>query len=95
MDTLLESDQDIKEAHKVYKEFSQNSDYREMYEARLKWKRDHEGRIQYEVKKAKEETEKRTKLETARELVKLGTPVETISKATGLSIEEIESLTLK
>lgn len=84
METLLESDPDIKKAHNVYREFSQNSEYREIYEARMKWKRDYEGRLEYEKRKVKEET--------ALEMLKMGMAIKDISRATRLSPEVIEGL---
>lgn len=99
MTTLLESDPDIKEAHKVYKEFSQNSEYRELYEARQKWLRDYEGRLDYEQKKAREEGKQEGKqegrLETALELLKMGMSIDVVVKATGLLHEIVEELSKK
>lgn len=96
MKTLLESDPDIRKAHNVYQEFSANSEYREIYEARLKWKKDYEGRLNYEQKKAMEEGMEKgreeEKIKTAIELLKLNMSIDLISKATGLSPDIVEGL---
>ena len=46
------------------------------------------------IEKGKAEGEKKAKIETARNLIKIGLSVEQISLATGLSVEEIEALKL-
>lgn len=45
MKYILKSDP-IKKAHEEYIKFSSNDEYREIYEARLKWQRDHNTRIE-------------------------------------------------
>lgn len=108
MKTLLETDPDIKKAHNIYQEFTGNSKFREVYEARLKWQRDYEGRLNYEQKKAREEGleegmekgreegmekgRQEEKVKTAIELLKLDMSIDMISKATGLSADIIEGL---
>lgn len=88
MDTLLEGDPDIKEAHRIYQEFSNNSEYREIYEAREKWLRDYNARLLYTEKKAKKEAH----LEDAKKMLENGISIELVIKITGLSKEEIEEI---
>lgn len=99
MKTLLESDPDIRRAHNIYQEFSGNSEYREIYEARLKWKKDYEGRLNYEQEKAREEGKKegikegikRARIEDARKMLENGVSLELVKKITGLTEDELNS----
>ena len=63
-------------------------DERAKYDESLKILRDRLSEIAY----AKEEGRAEEKAEMARNLKAMGVPIETIAKASGLSIEEIEQL---
>ena len=63
-----------------------------MYDDSLKYKWDNQNVLDYKVKEAVIETEKKTKYKIAREMVKDGMPSAQISKFTGLSIQEIKNL---
>lgn len=96
MKTLLESDPDIRRAHNIYQEFSGNSEYREVYEARLKWQKDYEGRLNYEQKKAREEGIqegiKEKARDDARKMLAKGLSIELVAEITELSEHELTGL---
>ncbi|MFA5518682.1 MAG: hypothetical protein WDA74_05440 [Spirochaetota bacterium] len=90
----------IKKAHDEYIKFSSNDEYREIYEARLKWQRDHNTRIEVARRdgiakgkaEGKAEGEYAQAVKAARVMVKKGYDAELINEVTGLSIEEIKNL---
>jgi predicted transposase/invertase (TIGR01784 family) len=86
----------IEKALNVLEAMSLNPSERESYEARLKWLRDEEMAIKTAERKGKEEGLKegqlKEKLMIARNSLKQGIDVKTISLITGLSIEEINKL---
>ena len=78
----------IKKLNTVAALASQSRDERAKYDESLKILRDRLSEIAY----AKEEGKEEGKAEMARNLKAMGVPIETIAKASGLSIEEIEQL---
>ena len=63
-----------------------------MYNSSLKARIDYENSISFAEEKAFEKGERKGKLETARNLIKLGIGISDIAKATGLSLNEIQEL---
>ena len=81
---LEERNPHIKKAVGILKELSQDERTRLLYEEREKARRDMVSRINGAVREKMQET--------ARNLLTLGIPIETIAKGTGLSVEEIRKL---
>jgi len=100
----LEEIPTIKKALEVLDGMSFNEEERESYEARLKWLRDEEMALKTAEKRGEQrgreegikegikEGEKQKALEIAKELLEL-LDNQTISKKTGLTIEDVENLT--
>ncbi len=84
MEFLLKQDPIIKEAHNIYTSFTEDRKLRELSEAREKRLRDEASRLDSAKQAGKEEL--------ISNLKKLGVPIETISKAAELSMEEIKKL---
>ncbi len=84
MEFLLKQDAVMEKAHSVYKGFSEDRQLRELNEARQKRLKDEATRLG--------SARREGKLEDATNLKKLGVALDIISKATGLSLEEIEKL---
>ena len=82
----------IKKLNTVAALASQSRDERAKYDESLKILRDRLSEIAYAEKRGKEEGKAEGKAEMARNLKAMGVPIETIAKASGLSIEEIEQL---
>ena len=61
-------------------------------ELREKWEHDRVSELNYTKEQAIKEGEKQAKLDTAKNMLKDNIKVETISKYTGLSKEEVEEL---
>jgi len=87
METLL-NDETIRKAHEAYHYFTADDELREKYEARAIWKMDYETKIAISEKKGEE----KGKIAIAKSLYTEGIPLETISKCTGLSREELEQI---
>jgi predicted transposase/invertase (TIGR01784 family) len=96
MKGILDKNDDIKKAHKEFKKFTADDKMRELYEARLKKKRDDasllkhaklEGKIEGEI-----EGENKKAIKIAKSMLQDGEPIEKIVKHTGLLIEDIEKL---
>ena len=85
----LEEPKELREAFAVANQMSWSKEELEAYDARGIYIQDERGRIEF----ALEEGKKQGKIETAKELLKMGIEIETIAKATGLKKEEIEKLT--
>jgi len=86
----------IASAYEQLQVISQDKQKRLEYEAREKAIRDH-NQMMYEAKESgreegREEGRKKEKFNTAKNLIALGIPSDTISKATGLSVKEIKKL---
>ena len=88
MKGILDKSDDIQKAHKEYKKFTGDDKMRDLYEARLKFKRDQESLLRH----AKMDGINEGKVEIAKSMLKNGETIEKISKYTGLSINEIEDL---
>ena len=100
MRPVLERNEAIRKAHSEYQAFSGTPAYREMYEARLKWERDHNSLVNSAREEGKqqgkeqglEQGEKHKALDAARRMKGKGLDVQLIQEVTGLSTEEIEQL---
>ncbi len=88
MEFLLKQDSVMEKAHSVYTSFSEDRQLRELNEARQKRLKDEATRMA----SARREGKLEGTLETARQFKRLGTDADTISRATGLSLKEIEKL---
>jgi predicted transposase/invertase (TIGR01784 family) len=75
-------------------ELSQDERTRLLAESREKMRRDIAAREQGAANKGRMEGRVEAQLAIARNLLKIGLPVEKITEATGLSLEEIQSLRL-
>jgi predicted transposase/invertase (TIGR01784 family) len=85
----LQKPKELREAFEAAKQMKWSKEELEAYDARGIYIQDERGRIEY----ALEEGIKQGKIETAKELLKMGIEIEKIAKATGLKKEEIEKLT--
>ncbi|MDR1959394.1 MAG: Rpn family recombination-promoting nuclease/putative transposase, partial [Planctomycetaceae bacterium] len=97
MKTLLEeSDPMVQLAYEKYDLFTQDTELRLMEEARQQYLHDRASELEYAERKGREEGEavglEKGKIETARNFKRLGVEHETIAKATGLPVEEIDWL---
>ncbi len=88
MEFLLKQDSVMEKAHSVYKGFSEDRQLRELNEARQKRLKDEATRLG----SARRDGKREGKLEDAANFKKLGVAQDIISKATGLSLEEIDKL---
>jgi predicted transposase/invertase (TIGR01784 family) len=92
----LEEPKELREAFEVANQMSWSKEELEAYDARGIYIQDERGRITYAleegIKIGEEKGKKEGKIETAKELLKLGIEIEKIAKATGLKKEEIEKL---
>jgi len=84
MDMLATRSPQMKKAVGVLKELSADEATRMRYENREKARRDEESRIA--------DAEKKTKVEIAKNLLRIGIPIDRIIEATGLKLTEIETL---
>ncbi len=96
LQTILEQDQHIAEAHHLYQSFTANDEMRQRYEARQKFLHDiaslKEDSYEEGREKGREEGLQRGRLEAARTMLAEGLPIQSIAKFTGLSEEEIQKL---
>ena len=94
--TLIKDDPVIKEAHTQYQHFTEDETMRDLYEARLKWERDTNTRINSALEKGKREGKREGKIEgkieDAKKMLKKGLSLEDITEITGLSSDEIKKL---
>jgi predicted transposase/invertase (TIGR01784 family) len=92
----LKEPKELREAFESAKQMKWSKEELEAYDARGMYIQDERGRIEYALEEGKkigeEEGIKKGKIETAKELLKMGIEIETIAKATGLKKEEIEKL---
>lgn len=84
MKGILDKHEDINKAHKEFKKFTSDEKMRELYEARLKQKRDYSSNLKQAIKEGK--------IEVAKNMLAEGELIEKISKYTGLSLADIEKL---
>ena len=105
---IIENDSDINKAHKRYVKFTHDEMLRDLYEARIKWKRDHATLLQTGLAEAREKglSEGRAKglaegreegvlesrTELAAKLLKENFTFEQIEELTGLSASEVEQI---
>jgi predicted transposase/invertase (TIGR01784 family) len=96
MKGVLDKNDDIQKAHKEYKKFTGDDKMRDLYEARLKFKRDQESLLRHAkidgVKEGKIEGENEKAIIIAKNMLKKGFDVNEICELTGLSNEDIEKL---
>ena len=96
MTVLLKDKPILKKAHKEYGVFTKDDYMREIYETKLKREMDNEtyyGKLIEDAKRQGiEKGIEKGKLEDAKNLKNLGVSSAIISKATGISVEEIEKL---
>ncbi len=84
---------ELREAFETANQMSWSKEELEAYDARGIYIQDERGRIEYALEVGKIEGKKEGKMETARKMLDDDLPIETISKYTGLSTNEIEKLT--
>jgi predicted transposase/invertase (TIGR01784 family) len=97
----LQEPKELREAFEVAKQMKWSKEELEAYDARGIYIQDERGRIEYALEegikigeeKGIQKGKKQGKIETARELLKMGIEIEKIANATGLKKEEIEKLT--
>jgi predicted transposase/invertase (TIGR01784 family) len=82
----MEEPKELREAFEEAKQMKWSKEELEAYDARGIYIQDERGRIEYALEEGKREG----KIETAKELLKMGIEIEKIAKATGLKKEEIE-----
>lgn len=87
MQTLLNEDMDIKRAHQIYNDFTANSEMRELYEAREKWRKDNASRL-YSAKEEGIKEGLEQGLEQGELLEKQNILIKLLSKKFGITEEE-------
>ncbi len=104
MKGILDEKEEFKKAHEEYKKFTADKKMRDLYEARLKFKRDNEAILREAKIKAREEGLKEglkegiekgikeSKIATAKNMKKEGFEASIICKITGLNQEQIKEL---
>ena len=84
--------EEIHEAYEKMKSIGVDKGYINYLEAREKYEINKHGEITTAMEKGREEWEHNAKIETAKNLLTMGLSFEQISKATGLSIDEVKLL---
>lgn len=95
MQTLLDRNPIIREAHEIYTRFTTTAELREIYEARESYKMDEMTNLYAAVEQERIKQEKLREQEkqvTVHKMIKAGISYELISELTNLSISEIEKL---
>ncbi|MEG0258291.1 MAG: Rpn family recombination-promoting nuclease/putative transposase [Lysinibacillus sp.] len=92
LEELAMKDENLLEAFNAWEYLSQTPETKIAYESRLKVILDEEARLDDMHEKGIEKGIEKGVLKVAKELISLNLDLETIRKATGLSIEEIEAL---
>lgn len=96
MKGVLDKSDDIQKAHKEYKKFTGDDKMRDLYEARLKFKRDQESLLRHAkmdgINEGKLEGKIEGKIETAKRMKEKGLDTSFIAEMTGLSSDEIIKL---
>ena len=85
-------DEGLKEAYTESDKHNWTKDELDSYDYFLMREQDERGRVEFAEIKAKEEAKKENTLDIGKKLKSLGVDLQSIVKATGLSIEEIEKL---
>ena len=89
MTVLLDENKAIRKAHEVYREFTADAELMDMVEAREKWLKD----VNTRLASAERQGMQKNARETARRMIDEGFEAATISRITGLSEDEIRTLT--
>ena len=87
-----EKNETLKEAKREMEYLTGDEEVKRINELREKWEHDRVSELNYTKEQAIKEGEKQAKLDTAKNMLKDNIKVETISKYTGLSKEEVEEL---
>ena len=88
MAQVLHNNPIIQKAHKEYEKFNSSKKMREVYESRVRQRRDHLSLLD----SAREEGIEKGKIEDAKKMLSKGFSVEDIADITGLSLEEVNQL---
>lgn len=86
MKTIIKDNPDIEKAHREYRTFTGNDEYRQAYEAQLKLERD----INSQLYTAEAKGELTARLETARNMLNEGDSIEKILRVTGLTEAQLK-----
>lgn len=86
------TDEGLKQAYTESDKHNWTKDELEGYDYFLMREQDERGRVELAERRAEEKAEKRNAIKIGRNLKSMGMDVKSISKATGLSIEEIEKI---
>ena len=92
MNTILKDDPILQKAHDEYVKFTGDDELREIYESRLKYKRDHLTLLRSAEKRGEKKGEKQKAIDTAKKMIEEGMDNNLIARITGLSIPDIEKL---
>ena len=92
MTVLLNENQALDRAHRVYRDFTANAELMDMAEAREKWLKDMNTKLRTAEQRGKDEGIQRAHREDARKMLNEGFEVATIARITGLSEQEISKL---
>ena len=92
MTVLLKDNQAIGKAHKVYRDFTANSELMDMAEAREKWLKDVATKLRHAEARGQEEGIKINSRENARKMIEEGLNIPLIARITGLTEKEIAEL---
>ena len=89
MKVLLNENEAIRKAHKVYRDFTANAELMDIAEAREKWRKDVNTRLASAEQRGREQARR----EDARKMLDRGFSITDIADITGLSDQEIRALT--
>lgn len=104
METIIKDEPILEKAHEKYNRFTSDEELMAVYEARIKYQMDYNTDVEYALekgiekgiekgmKKGIEKGSKKRSFEIAKELLNMGFSVEQITRATGLTAEEIKLL---
>ncbi|MCL2005128.1 MAG: Rpn family recombination-promoting nuclease/putative transposase [Planctomycetaceae bacterium] len=92
MNAILHDSPDVLQAYEEYKRFTADTVMWEKIKERERFLIDQRLLRGYAIREGREEGREEGKIETARNLKRLGVPAATIAEATGLSLTEIERL---
>ncbi len=92
MKLVIKNDEVLGKAHRIYKEFTADEQMRDMYEAHLKFQRDHATLLAEGIAEAKAKGKAEGIIFSAKRMLEKGFDVETISEVTGLTVDEVNNL---
>ena len=92
MKILIQEDKEIKKAHKVYTNFTQDEQMLELYEAREKFKKDYNSIMAAKIEEAEKKGSAARAKKIAIGMLDEGIEINLIVKVTGLEKEEILAL---